>query len=248
MTPQLEIPELVKQYPMLFMAQTTRYGGTSWGPYASLNLGLHTEDDRDTVLENRARLWRFLGTEEGGVAGGHQVHGDLVKRVNAPGYYNGYDAFITNVPGIFLTVTIADCVPILIFDPVRNVIAAIHAGWRGTVADISGKTMQKMMEDYGSQPKDCVAYIGVCIDFDQFEVGEEVAQHFDPSLKKEVGEKFKVNLKEANRRQLTRAGIRSEAIEVSPYCTFRDSDRFFSHRKEGGITGRMLAIVGMKEH
>lgn len=244
---ELERPVIAESFPGLTMVQSTRYGGISKGPYGELNLGLNTGDDKEVVAENRRRFWSALGISEARTAGGYQVHGSEIKVVDKPGYFDGHDAFVTNQSGLFLTVTIADCVPVLIFDPVKRAIAAIHAGWRGTVAQIAAKTVASLQKEFGTDPADCIAYIGTCIGFDSFEVSEEVAMEFDPELWKKAGSpgKYLVDLKEANKRQLLRTGVMGGSIEISPFCTATRHDRFFSFRKEGGVTGRMLAVIGM---
>lgn len=248
MLQEVEYPHFLASYPSLIMAQSTRYGGVSDGGYASLNLGLHTGDTSEAVSENRRRFWGLLATTEENTAGGYQVHGCEIRKVDIPGYVDGYDALITNVPGILLTVTIADCVPILVFDPKAQAVAAIHAGWRGTVAQIAGKTIDAMQQTYGTNPADCVAYIGACIGYEAFEVSEEVAIQFATDFRKPASSpgKWLIDLKSANRAQLLEAGLVSHQIEVSPYCTATDHARFFSYRKEGGITGRMLAVAGIR--
>lgn len=242
---EVEIPLIAARYPEVVMVQSTRHGGVSKAPYTSLNLGLNTGDAPEAVSENRRRFFEAIGTSELQVAGGYQVHGTGIKVVETPGSYDGYDAFVTGVPGIFLCVTIADCVPVLIYDPVKKAVAAIHAGWRGTVGEIALKTIDCLVETFGTEPSDCIAYIGTSISYDCFEVSAEVANEFDGGLKRpgELPGKYMVDLKEANRRQLLRAGLKEEFTEVSSYCTAADNTRFFSHRKEGGKTGRMLAVV-----
>jgi len=127
-------------------------------------------------------------------------------------------------------------------------VAAIHAGWRGTVAQIVTHTLHKMHKEYSTEGKDCRAFIGACISQKHFEVGEEVAAQFDEQLKyfDSAKQKWSVNLKEANRQQLLVFGLKENHIEVSPYCTVEHNELFFSHRKENGTTGRMMAVIGMK--
>lgn len=247
MLPEIEKPLIANQFPDLVMAQSTRYGGVSEGNYASLNLGLHTEDSPGAVRENRKRFWDLFGMNETDTAGGYQVHGSEIKKVITPGYFDGYDAFVTNQRGILLSVTVADCVPVLIFDPTQKAVGAVHAGWRGTVSQIVRKTVEKLNEEYGSHPGDCVAYIGTSIGFDSFEVSEEVAVQFSDKFKKTASAegKWLVDLKAFNRHQLIEAGLASASIELSPFCTVQDHNRFFSYRKEGGVTGRMLAVAGI---
>ena len=233
----------------LASAQSTRHGGISKVPFKSLNLGLNTEDDPASVQENRRRFFSGLGFSEAEVAGSRQVHGERILTVETPGQFEGYDALITDRPGIFLTVAIADCAPVLIFDPVKGAVAAVHAGWRGTAAGISGKTIRRMMEQFRSHPGDCRAFIGVCIDECTYEVDADVADRFPRSFRRWDGgrHKFFLDLKAANKAQLLHTGVPEEQIEVSPYSTVLNNEDYFSHRKEGGRTGRMLAVLGMRE-
>ena len=240
-------PNIFKPYTNLVAGESTRLGGISPEPYASLNLGLNTNDDPENVAKNRALFFDKLGINTSNVASSYQCHGSAVFRVDkAPQHLNGYDALITNQAGCFLTITIADCAPILIYDPKTEAMAAIHAGWRGTIAEIVSKTIEVLQQEYHCLPKDCLAYVGSCIDTKNFEVGPEVAQQFGDDLKMWDAQrgKYLVDLKKANTRQLLQKGIPESNIEVSPYSTFTNNDRYFSYRKEGGETGRMLALIG----
>lgn len=241
-------PKIFTSIPGLIAAESTRHGGLSQGAYAALNVGISTEDDPAIVTENRRIFFNSLGLQPEQVASSYQVHGDAVLKVEAPGRTDDYDALITQVPNVFLTVTIADCTPILIADPHTRAVAAIHAGWRGTAAEIVRKTLVRMEEEYGTRPGHCYAYIGTCIDECSFEVNADVADHFaaehkrwDDSLKK-----YFVDLKAANRAQLLATGVPAEQIEVSPYSTVLHNDHFFSYRKEKGVTGRMVNLIGFK--
>jgi YfiH family protein len=229
-------------------AQSTRNGGISPKPYQSLNLGLFTNDNRTNVAENRRRFFSSLQIREEQVVSSYQVHGDQVKVVKAPGQLEGFDALITNKRGLYLTVTIADCVPVLVYDPAQQVVAAVHAGWRGTAAQIIAATLKTMEGRYGTAAKDCLAFIGTCIDECSYEVGEEVAECFSYQQKRwdENRHKFFVDLKKANQDQLLTWGVPPENIEISPFSTVLNNDSFFSHRHEKGTTGRMLAVIGMK--
>jgi YfiH family protein len=240
-------PNIFKDYPELVAAQSTRHGGVSPYPFTSLNLGLHTNDDPANVLENRRKFFSKLGVDPSSVAHSHQVHGDQILVIEQAGAYQGYDALITNLPNIFCCVTIADCTPILVYDPKHRAVAAIHAGWRGTAQKIVHKTLARMQEVFETQGKDCCAYIGTCIAECSYEVGAEVAEHFDNRHKRfdTNRNKFFVDLKSANKTQLLAAGLQENQIEVSPHCTFVQNDQYFSHRKEKGKTGRMLAGILM---
>ncbi|MEM6377082.1 MAG: peptidoglycan editing factor PgeF [Bacteroidota bacterium] len=241
-------PIIFKSYPKVVAAQSTRNGGFGQVPYVSLNLGLYTKDTPETVAQNRKAFFADLGFAPEQTAGAHQVHGTSILAVETPGQYEGFDALTTQQKDILLTVTIADCTPILIFDPISNSIAAVHAGWRGTVGQIVQKTVQQMIQQFGVQPQDCLAYIGPCIDHCDFEVDEDVAQHFTPEFKEwdEEKQKFYVDLKKANQSQLESIGLLAQNIEISPFSTVTHNQYFFSHRKEKGQTGRMLCAIGLR--
>lgn len=241
-------PPIFHSFPELIAAESTRHGGVSEPPYASLNLGGSTQDDPEHVAENRRRFYASLGIEADQVASSHQVHGSEVWVTDQPGRQQGHDAVITNQPGVFTLVTVADCTPILVYDAGTKAVAAIHAGWRGTVAGIVAKTLQTMQEQYGTQPKDCYGYVGTCIDECSFEVGADVADHFISDFKRwdETREKFFVDLKAANAQQLRDFGMPEHQIGISPYSTVLNNQDYFSHRLEKGLTGRMVAVIGRK--
>ena len=240
-------PQQLSTFPDLVVAESTRQGGYSSTPFTSLNLGLYTQDEAAVVKRNRARFFEQLGCSEATVAGMHQVHGAEVLRVEEAGQYAGSDAIITNVAGLFLTVTVADCTPILIYDPLHKAVAAIHAGWRGTVAGIASKTLMVMREHFGTDPTHCYAYVGTCIDECSFEVDADVADHFATDFKRwdAQQEKFFVDLKAANADTLNRGGVPMAQIECSTYCTVLHNEDYFSYRKEQGQCGRMLGLIGV---
>jgi len=234
--------------PAIIAAQSTRLGGVSPAPFASLNLGLSVNDDEKNVLKNRELFFGALGISLSGLSKSHQVHGNKVLVATQPGSHEGYDAQITDRENVFLVVSVADCTPILIHDKKRNAVAAIHAGWKGTVGKIVSHTLAEMKKQYGTEGLDCKAFIGACIGSDHFEVGDEVAAQFDASLKRfdATRQKWLVDLKAANAAQLEAAGVLRENIEISEYCTVANNDLFFSHRKEQGKTGRMMAVIGRR--
>lgn len=241
-------PAVFSSFPDLIAAESTRHGGVSPAPYASLNLGKGTDDHPDHVAENRRRFCAALGFVPQQLAWSRQVHGAEVWQVTEPGGASGYDALITDVPGVVLAVSVADCTPILVYDARQGPVAAIHAGWRGTVAGIVTRALQQMAAAYGTQAADCCAYVGTCIDECTFEVGDEVAACFSDRFKRwDAGRgKFLVDLKQANAAQLLDFGIAPERVEVSPYSTVTHRDDYFSHRMEGGVTGRMMAVIGRR--
>jgi polyphenol oxidase len=243
-------PAIFAQFPNLIAAESTRHSGISPAPFASLNLGLNTADTPENVAENRRRFFANLGPgyDESRVASSHQVHGTEILVATEPGRFSGYDALITNKPGLLLAISIADCVPILIYDAGNQAVAAIHAGWRGTVGQIVSKTLLAMQTTFGTQPRHCYGYVGTCIDATSFEVGADVAEQFGEAFKRKAltGDKWFVDLKAANVQQLTNFGVPEIQIGVSPFSTVLNNGDYFSHRYEHGQTGRMLAVVGLR--
>lgn len=229
-------------------AVSTRNGGISIGYFSSLNMGKSTADAKQNVLENRRLFFTDLGIDEEKTALSYQVHGNEILKAENPCRENGYDALITDKNGLTLVVSVADCVPILIHDTTKDVVAAVHAGWKGTVAEIVYKTIVKMNEEYGCDSKNMKIYIGPCIGYDSFEVSEDVALQFPSTVKKTIvgTNKWLVDLKMANKEQAIRAGVLENAIEISTYCTFKDENLFFSHRRDKGNTGRMVAVIGLR--
>jgi YfiH family protein len=245
MTPnRVARPRIFQSIPNLVAGVSTRHGGLSEAPYSSLNLGVHTDDDPAIIEQNLSIFCTELGISPSDLARSYQVHGDKIWVTGRPGYQSGFDAMVSVQAGVFAGVGIADCTPILLADPVTRVCAAIHAGWKGTVAGIVEKTALRMIENRGSNPADILAYIGPCISQAHFEVGDEVAAHFAEEFKTRKGSKWHVDLKAANAAQLSKLGI--QQIEIDSACTVENNADYFSHRKEAGTTGRMLALIGFQ--
>jgi YfiH family protein len=245
-------PEIFSSFPTLVASQSTRHGGESPAPFDSLNLGLSTGDAHDYVHRNREVFFGEQEIDISQVALSHQVHSDAVLYAKSPGKYDGFDALITNKRHVFLAVSIADCVPILIYDYAAQAVAAVHAGWRGTSKQILYKTLRTLQATFGTTANTCVAYIGTCISAAHYQVDADVAAHFNSDVKvySAPEDKFYLDLKLANVAQLKSFGLSDDQIEVSPYCTYADSAHFFSHRfathHTGGKTGRMMACIGLR--
>jgi polyphenol oxidase len=241
-------PSIFSTVKELTALETTRHGGVSQGAFSSLNMGNFTDDKAENIIENRRLVLEKVGFQRSQLAYSKQIHDDKILSVNTPGAYEGYDALMTQQKDIMLAVTIADCTPILIYDTENQAIAAIHAGWKGTVLHLVSKTLHAMQKNYNTQAKHCKAYIGTCIEECDFEVGEDVAQHFHAAHKTYHHEKnkFHVNLKAANQAQLIDFGIPQTQIQTSPYSTASSLNDYFSHRAEKGNTGRMMAMIGIK--
>lgn len=239
--------DIFQQFPNLIAVETTRLGGISPLPYSSLNLGQNTNDAAQNVLQNRQLLFTDLGIKLNNAVFNHQIHDDKILCATEAGNFTGFDALISSKKNLYLTIGVADCTPILIFDAKNQAFAAIHAGWRGTVKQIIRKTLRAMQQNFSTQANDCFAYVGTCIDECSFEVDADVANHFTSDFKRweEEKQKFFIDLKKANRQQLLDFGVPETQIEVSPYSTFLHNERYFSYRKEGGRTGRFMVIIGL---
>ena len=239
---------------------STRLGGVSPAPWDSLNLGAARGDEPAHVAENFRRFCAAVGADPAGLVKNHQVHSDRIRRVGpddqlpdpaAPGVLEA-DGLVTDRPGVCLTIFSGDCIPVLLYDPVRRVIAAAHAGWRGTAAGIAARAAETMVRDYGCKPGDILAAIGPGIGPCCFETHRDVPDGLRAGMGADAedfirplpgGEKFQVDLKGANARFLERAGLDPARIALCPACTACRPDLFWSHRKLGQRRGSMASLI-----
>jgi YfiH family protein len=241
---------------------STRDGGVSQGSYASLNLGLHVRDADADVVTNRERFFAAFGQPLAASVWCLQIHADAVHVVgetdlgrgarSLEGVIADTDALVTDRPGVPLCVLLADCVPVALYDPEHHAIGLAHAGWKGTVARISSRTVEVMREAYGSDPAQLIAGIGPSISPDRYEVGENViapareAYGDAPVLRDLGGGKALFDLWAANALDLEQAGVPRARIEISGISTIDSLDEFYSHRFEGSPathTGRFATVV-----
>ncbi|NOR54888.1 MAG: peptidoglycan editing factor PgeF [Sulfurovum sp.] len=227
-------------------------------PY-TFSLALHTGEDTEKIVDNRKQLAKHLGSSDDlHFIVANQTHSDHIKVIEAnesKGWTSlsdaieDCDALITNVSQVVLSILTADCVPILLYDPKQKVIAAVHAGWKGTEAKIVAKTVAKMSEVFHSEAKDIIAGIAPSIGKCCYEVGEDVAKHFfnHPDACTAKGTKFMLDLPSINKEQLVSAGLQEKNIEMSKICTACEVERFFSYRKEKGCSGRFMSMITLKE-
>ena len=242
---------------------STRKGGVSTGIFSSMNLNFKRGDDPDAVMENYRRMAAALNMRVEDMVLSDQTHTtnvrviteeDRGKGILRPQDYSDVDGMITNVPGIVLVTSYADCVPLYFVDPVRKAIGLSHSGWKGTVGHIGQKTVWKMHEVYGSEPKDIVAAIGPSICQSCYEVSDDVAEAFranftadeaaDILLDKGNG-KYQLDLWKANWYVLTDAGILPEHLSVTDLCTACHPDLLWSHRKTNGQRGGLAAFLSL---
>lgn len=242
---------------------STRKGGVSTGIFSSMNLNFKRGDDTDAVMENYRRMAAALNMRVEDMVLSDQTHTtnvrviteeDRGKGILKPQDYSDVDGMITNVPGIVLVTSYADCVPLYFVDPVRKAIGLSHSGWKGTVGHIGQKTVWKMHEVYGTEPKDIVAAIGPSICQSCYEVSDDVAEAFRANftadeaanilLDKGNG-KYQLDLWKANWYVLTDAGILPEHLSVTDLCTACHPDLLWSHRKTNGQRGGLSAFLSL---
>lgn len=291
---------ILARFPWLVHAFSTRAGGTSRGTPRGLNLGFIEADSRKNVERNRRRFLRSLGANSFLLAALRQVHSTNIFRASAQqsarieftpvggpdpeentGGPPAGDALITDQPGFLLSIRTADCLPVLIVDPRRRAVAALHAGWRGALGRIAEKVVGAMRGIFGSQPRDLCAVVGPGIQACCYAVGDEVVSAFrgrfvrseqffkpvpasseataltakypnlflspyPPGHEPQHRPAAHLDLAAAVRDQLSTAGLRRNRISCMELCTACRTDLFFSHRKEGARTGRMMAVIGLK--
>ena len=254
--------DILQDTDQVVHAFSTRQGGVSRGPYATLNLGTSVGDDPAAVEENRRRFFGIFGIQSSQVVRVKQVHGDGVLTVNDgllsrrgfPGVLLDeryeYDALVTNLPDLALVVSTADCLPLLIHDPVHRAVAAVHAGWRSTAKRIAARALEAMATAYGTDPKDCRVAIGPGIRGCCYEVGDEVTRAMAVALptweahsEQTRPNHWRLDLAGVNRAILEAAGVPHRGIADVELCTACRTDLFFSHRAEKPRTGRMMNLI-----
>ncbi len=244
-------------------AVSTRIGGYSLN--GDLNLTLHTGDDTDHVIQNRRKFCHAVGLSDKQIVTPQQVHGEQIVYVTEEDCGRGAwsyddaipdcDALITDRPNVALFLCFADCVPILLVDPVNRAIGLSHAGWKGTAKKIGQKTLLQMQARFGTRPQDCLVGIAPSIGECCYEVDDHVVNEFckeysslDTFLTPSIEQgKYHLNLWQANRLQLEEIGVPSDNIVSADICTSCNADILFSYRAEHGKTGRIAAVLALKE-
>ena len=237
---------------------STRHGGCSKGNYAAFNINRYCGDSEDDIRSNREALCTMLGISDDRLIMPHQVHLTKVAKIDEAFFLlnaeerqaalEGVDALMTNLKGVCIGVSTADCIPVLLYDQEKQVACAIHAGWRGTVKRIVMTAIEAMTAAYDTQPQQLKAQIGPGIHLDSFEVGDEVYDAFQQegfemaaiSVRKE---KWHIDLPMCNRQQLIAAGVQPQHIQVSHVCTFQQATDYFSARRLGINSGRIFSGI-----
>ncbi|NJD90693.1 MAG: peptidoglycan editing factor PgeF [Geobacter sp.] len=252
-------PQIFAEHNVSAQGFTTRHEGVSRAPYNSLNLGMNNFDSPHNVQGNRSLLARTFGTTVEKFVMVSQCHGTDILVIDEPNpdYAHfqklGCDGIITNQPEVMIAVGVADCLPLLLLDPVKRVVAALHAGWKGTAGNIAAKGVESLVKIFGSSKSDILAACGPAIGACCYEVDEPVRAGFansgvewsDCATDAGAG-KWRLNLAAANQLQLMGAGIPQQNIEVSAECVCCKHDWFFSYRRDGGETGRQVGFIMLK--
>lgn len=240
---------------------TTRQGGCSEGNYGQFNINRYCGDSPEHIAQNRQALCQLLDIDDRHLLMPHQVHLTEVATIDADFLcltaderqqrLEGVDAVMTDMSGVCVGVSTADCIPVLLYDAEKHAVCAIHAGWRGTVARIVEKAVKAMTATYGTNPSNLVAQIGPGISLDSFEVGDEVYDAFaqagfNMQSISERREKWHINLPLCNKLQLMAMGVKPEQICMSDICTYKSHDTFFSARRLGINSGRIFTAILMK--
>ena len=237
-------PKIFSKFPEIVAAQSTRECGASPMPFG-LNLSSHVGDDPVFVAENRKRFYATAGVPEAAqFVYQNQVHSASINAVKgSEGVVKESDGLLTDEANVFLCVSVADCTPVLIYAPDKKLIAAVHAGWRGT-EQLIAFTMIKRLTELGADPELMHAFIGASASVDKYEVGTEVATLFEKDYYRELPNgKCLLDVKKANRDQLLIGGVPQPQIEISPLCSISD-ERLHSYRRDGKQSGRMFAVIG----
>lgn len=238
---------------------STRLGGVSEGNCATMNLSTTRGDASEAIAENTRRIAGAIGVDPDDMVYTHQTHTTnvaVVREGDQGRRFMDTDGMVTDVPGICLVTFFADCVPLYFVDPVKRVIGLSHSGWRGTVHKMGKVTVEKMTENYGSDPEDIFAAIGPSICQECYEVSGDVVEEFCAQFRQEIlpelfyrkeNGKYQLNLWRANEEVLREAGIRKDRIAVTNVCTHCNPDILFSHRTMGNKRGNLSAFLALRK-
>jgi YfiH family protein len=236
-------PDIFKPFPSLIAGISTREVEPGGAPMAG-NMSFNVDDAPEHARANRTAFVHALGLREDALAIPRQIHSDRVQVVRTPGVYPDCDALLTDEPGVVLSVMIADCVPIFLFDPRAKVVGLVHAGWRGSAAGVTTQAIETMNAEFGTAAADLLAYIGPAAGVCCYEVGEDVTARFSGDVSAQRIGKWYVDLKLENHRQLRSSGVPESRIERCPACTIC-TPTLHSYRRDGRRSGRMIGLLGM---
>lgn len=261
----ITFPKLEQYNNDMLHGFSTRLGGVSKEHLGSMNLSFTRGDEKEAVLENHRRFAKALGYDENKLVFSNQVHltnfykvtkKDCGKGITKESDILEIDGLVTNEPGVPLITFYADCVPLFFYDPIKQVIAMAHSGWKGTVERIGAKMVSYMESEYGSKPEDIVCAIAPSICHKCYEVSEDVALRFlevfgdgygEELLYKKENGKYQLNLHKACEITLLNAGITPEHLDITDICTCCNPEILFSHRASNGMRGNLAGVMMLKE-
>jgi YfiH family protein len=245
------------------MAFSLRTGGQSPPPLDSLNFSMTQGDSRENVFHNLSVFCSSVGIDATGIATCRQVHNDDIAVIDeVPDCSPRVDAIVSTRPGVFPAIRTADCVPVLLLDPVNKISAAVHAGWRGTVLGITSKVVRFLEQNYGTNPNTLIASLGPAIGSCCYEVDDAVLVPFRanvpdaeefihvrevPAGKASSRKSYRLDLGAANRAALMAQGVPAQNIYPAGECTSCNPSLFFSYRRDGARSGRHIAVVGFRD-
>lgn len=236
--------ENIATFPQEINAGVTLRNLTEFPPFG-FSISKTELIDEKQIEENRKSLSDYLGVDYSKMKFQKQVHSDFIRIIDENSETLESDGMITNVQGLVLNVSIADCAAILIYDKFNKVIAGIHSGWRGTKLNIAGKAIALMQENFGTQPSNLICYISACASGKNYEVGEEVAQFFPNSITKLNSGKYLFDNKNEIKNQLIQSGISENSLHISEICTI-ENENYHSFRRDKDKSGRMSAFISLK--
>jgi len=206
-------------------------------------------DSETKVAANRQLFLQEFGINAERLAEPVQISSDGVKFIDTPGKYANMDALITTAPGVYLRVLTADCSPILIWSYKHPLVAAVHSGWQGSERDILGKTLKMMHNELGGRMESICMVIGPGLSQANFEVGPEFRNKFPSEFLSPLpnSDRYLFNNNSYLKQTAIRLGVPANQIETLPYCSYKDDDLFYSHRRDGGTTGRMMSVIGINQ-
>lgn len=245
MKPVIIKSTLLSQFNNLVHGVSSILGGENNSPF-KFNLSLNVGDDADIVSRNRRLFFNTLNIEEENVVLQEQVHGCNISYASRSELVKENDALYTDKNNLFLIVNIADCIPILLFEPKNQISAVVHSGWKGTEQRILSHTLDKLENDFRVKPEDLYVYLGPSICKHCFEIDDDVAQKFPPDFITFNSKKFLIDLTGINLKILRDRGIREDRIQISALCTFEMKDLLHSYRRDKTNSGRMFAIMGVR--
>lgn len=237
-------PEIFERFENVICAVSTRKGGVSKEPFG-MNLSYKVGDEEEAVKQNRYLFFSRVGIPESNVVTQDQTHSANIAFCGEAMHLKDNDGIYTVNKNLFLSVTIADCIPVFIYCSDKEIVAAVHSGWKGTAKGITSVMVNELKKKYSVNPDSIYCYLGPGISAKHYEVGKETADNFpDEVLEKREGKLF-LNLKKEILNQLKDSKIPEENIEVSEYCTYESQDLFHSYRRDGNQSGRMVGVIGL---